>query len=409
MRHDDPHRVPVVGRQRFSVHLISQDHVVQRLGHRDRPPHPPVADPGHDEARIKPGRHDGHRLAGDPRPLQDGGQRDAAPGRHPDRAEPPGCAGHRLALLGGEEAPAVACALDRADHRARRQVQQVLVAEPHRIARRDRTPQPGAEHAQAPGPGVDKGRRRVIAHEEIRVGHDMPLSPHDLPAHLGVGPVHAEPVRGQRLGDRAEAPRQDAPRQAVPWTGVPAGTSGQPVVEECRIVGSLAGRAEICQPVIVHAPPGLALRPSRPFSCCEHISIKSTVKVDLTRAVCGRHARGCAPGRLAGRQGSRAGTSRNSQQDRRWLGRSPSPFGIVDGLISRTERVSRLPRRPTAAPGEPARSAGSSRRRLLLGGRRRHVRAVGPRLSRAEGEKPGGQYREHHQRKPVPRFAALHP
>ena len=157
VRHDDPHRVPVVGRQRFSIHLIRQDHVVQRLGYGDRPPHPPVADRGHDEVRIKPGRHDVHRLAGDPRPLQDDGQRDAAPGRHPDRAQPPGRAGHRLALLGSKEAPAVARALDRADHGAGPQVQQVLVAEPHRPARRNRTLQTGAEHARLQDPASIRG------------------------------------------------------------------------------------------------------------------------------------------------------------------------------------------------------------------------------------------------------------
>jgi hypothetical protein len=50
--------------------------------------------------------------AGDPGPLQDEGQRDAAPGRHPDGAELPGRIGHGLVLLGGEETPAVAGALD---------------------------------------------------------------------------------------------------------------------------------------------------------------------------------------------------------------------------------------------------------------------------------------------------------
>jgi hypothetical protein len=54
------------------------------------------------------------------------------------------------------------------------------------------------------------------------------------------------------------------------------------MVEERRIIGTLTGRAEVCQPVIVHAPPGLALRPSSPFPCCEHTSSKSIVKVDLT-------------------------------------------------------------------------------------------------------------------------------
>jgi len=65
----------------------------------------------------------------------------------------------------------------------------------------------------------------------------------------------------------------------------------------------------------------------------------------------------------------RADTSRNSKRDRRRLDRSPDPFGIVDDLI--------LPNGPGLTPPAPAdrrsaesasRSAGSSRRRLLLGG-----------------------------------------
>jgi hypothetical protein len=46
----------VVGRQRFAVHLVGHEHVVERLGHRQGPADVALVDAAADDGRVEPGR-----------------------------------------------------------------------------------------------------------------------------------------------------------------------------------------------------------------------------------------------------------------------------------------------------------------------------------------------------------------
>ena len=207
---DEPRRRAVVGRQRRAVHLVGDEHVVERLADGERPADVALVDAVAHDGRVEPLGQHVDRAAGDPRPLEHGAERHAAPLRHADRAQPPLRARRGRALLAREEAAAVPGALDERDPPLGRQRVQVAQAEADAL----RAPQPRAEHLQPPGARVDPRRRRVVADEEPGGRRQVALSGHRLPAHLGVRADRDEPLRRERLDDRREGRLRERVRDA---------------------------------------------------------------------------------------------------------------------------------------------------------------------------------------------------
>ena len=100
--------------QRRVVHVERDQHVVERLRERQRPPHPPVVDAVHDVRRVEPDRRHADGLRAQAGVAEQGAQRHPAPPGDADRAVAPLGPGPRRALLGVEQAAPVAGALQRA-------------------------------------------------------------------------------------------------------------------------------------------------------------------------------------------------------------------------------------------------------------------------------------------------------
>ncbi len=244
----DPHPVrdhqadgaPVVGRQRTPVHLVGEQHVVQRLRHRQRTPHPAQVHPVRHHLVVQPARQDVDRAPGHARQPQDVRQPRPAPVPDTDRAQGPGRAGDRLALLRGVEVPAVARALDEQRPLDRPQGAQPLVRELHRAAR-----EPVAPHLQPPRTGVDARGGGVVADEEPVDRGEPARAPQRGEVRLRVRPPDGEKLGRQRLDDARSGLRR-RPR--------PRGRGGSGRTAPCHAQGSGRGphREQFQQVAAVH-------------------------------------------------------------------------------------------------------------------------------------------------------------
>ena len=115
----------MVGQQRSTVHPPRQEGVIERLADRQRTSYGAVVDTLVDIVGVEAGGHHVHRVGPDPESAEYVGQPDALPGDRADGAELPLGAGGRGALLGAEEAAAVAGALVDRRHTFHREPAQV--------------------------------------------------------------------------------------------------------------------------------------------------------------------------------------------------------------------------------------------------------------------------------------------
>ena len=164
----------MVGKQRLAVHAPREDRVVERLADRERTPDRAVVDAAGDVVRIEAGRLDRDGVGDDADLLEHVAEPDALPHDGADRAELPGGAGGRRALLAGEEAAPVAGALvDRLDRvrgsRRRSSYDSESASAPVRGVARP-SPKTRSRHVSRSMIGVD----RVVADEQPRLVGEVP-------------------------------------------------------------------------------------------------------------------------------------------------------------------------------------------------------------------------------------------
>ena len=191
-RHHHPGREPMIGGKDLPVHGQRDEGVIgQRLPQRHRPAGPDLIQRlGHDLPRPR-------RKAG---LLKQVTQPDPGPLGRADRPASPLGALEGGAELIAEQHPAVARALDGADHGNHREPVPQLV-----VAVADRPAHPGALDPKRPVGHVHQGSGRVAADVEPVVGHEKAGHPIGPGAVVQPGPGVLHQLRRCRLDDLAHA------------------------------------------------------------------------------------------------------------------------------------------------------------------------------------------------------------